>query len=148
MPSNIRKNKERLKLLEKASKNCKSIPNMFEKACDKTSVFQDSSVVNTTTLAQIIDQNNADNSTTSTGQNQQQRKDTEEGAMEEISINIFTKIQPTNFDFPKTKICKKNGLFSSQWYSKFPWIQYSIEKDAVFCFSCLSAEKRAPYSVP
>ena len=42
-----------------------------------------------------------------TGQNQQQRKDTEEGAMEKISINIFTKSQPTNFEFPKTKICKK-----------------------------------------
>ena len=80
---------------------------MFEKACDKAPVLQDSSVVNTTTSAQVINQNNADNSTTSTGQNQQQRKDTEEGAMEKISINIFTKSQPTNFEFPKTKICKK-----------------------------------------
>ena len=42
---------------------------MFEKACDKTPVLQDSSVVNTTTSAQVIDQNNADKSTTSTGQN-------------------------------------------------------------------------------
>ena len=78
---------------------------MFEKACDKAPVLQDSSVVNTTTSAQVINQNNADNSTTSTGQNQQQRKDTEEGAMEKISINIFTKSKPTNFEFPKTKIC-------------------------------------------
>ena len=122
---------------------------MFEKACDKTPVLQDSSVVNTTTSVQAIDQNNADNSTTSTGQNQQQRKDTEEGAMEKISINIFTKSQPTNFEFPKTEICKKNRSFNSHWYSKFPWIHYSIEKDAVFCFSCLSAEKkRAPHGVP
>ena len=80
---------------------------MFEKACDKTPVLQDSSVVNTTTSAQVIDQNNADKSTTSTGQNQQQRKDTEEGAMEKISINIFTKSQPTNFEFQKTKLKKK-----------------------------------------
>ena len=29
--------------------------------------------------------------------------------MEKISINIFTKSQPTNFEFPKTKICKKTG---------------------------------------
>ena len=80
---------------------------MFQKACDTTPVLQDSSVVNTTTSAQVIDQNNADNSTTSTAQNQQQRKDAEEGAMEKISINIFTKSQPTNFEFPKTKICKR-----------------------------------------
>ena len=68
MPPNVRKNKERLKLLEKASKNCKSITNMFEKACDKTPVLQDWTVVSTTTAAQtdVIDQNNADNSATST----------------------------------------------------------------------------------
>ena len=84
-----------------------------------------------------------------TGQNQQQRKDTGEGAMEKISINIFTKSQANDFEFPKTKICKKTRLFNSHWYSKFPWIHYNIEKNAVFCFSCLSAEnKRAPYSVP
>ena len=148
MRSNIRKNKERLKLLEKASKNCKSITNMFEKACDKTPVLQDSSVVNTTTSAQVIDQNNADNSTTSTGQNQQQRKDTEEGAMEKISINIFTKSQPTNFEFPKTEICKKNRSFNSHWYSKFPWIHYSIEKMLCFVSVACLPKKRAPYSVP
>ena len=62
--------------------------------------------------------------------------------MEEISINIFIKSQPTNFDLPKTEICKKNRLFNSHWYSKLPWIHYSIEKDTVFCFSCRSAEKK------
>ena len=104
MPPNVRKNKERLKLLEKASKNCKSITNMFEKACGKTTVLQDSSVVNMTTSAQVIDEYNADNSTTSTGQNQQQRKDTEKDAMEKISINIFTKGQPTNFELLKISV--------------------------------------------
>lgn len=29
--------------------------------------------------------------------------------MEKISINIFTKSQPTNFEFLKTKIIKKTG---------------------------------------
>ena len=105
MPSNIRKIKERLKLLEIASKNCKSITNMFEKACDKTPVLQNSSVVNATTSAQIVDQNNADNSTTGTRQNQQQKKDAEEGAMEKTLININTKSQPTNVEFLKAKIC-------------------------------------------
>ena len=89
---------------------------MFEKACDKTPVLQDSPVVNTTTAAQadIIDQNDSDNLTASTEKNQKPRKDTEEGAMEKISVNIFTKSQPTNFEFPKTKISKKkNRLFNS-----------------------------------
>ena len=51
MLSKKRKNEEKLKLHEKASKNCRSITNIFEKACDKTSVLQDSLVVNTTTAA-------------------------------------------------------------------------------------------------
>ena len=53
--------KKILKLFEKASKICKSISNLFEKACGKTPLLQDSSVVNTTTSLQVIDQNNADN---------------------------------------------------------------------------------------
>ena len=112
MPSQKRKKKERLKLLEKASKNCRSIFDMYEKACSKTPVLQDLPVVNTTNAIQadIIDQNKANNSTTSTGKNKQQKEDAEEGATENISINIVTKIQPTNFDFPKTKIGKKGGL--------------------------------------
>ena len=63
---------------------------MFEKACDKTPVLQDSPVVNTTTAAQadIIDQNDTDNLTASTRKNQKLRKDTEERAMEKISVNI------------------------------------------------------------
>ena len=101
MPSSIKKSKE------KASKNSKSITNMFEKACHKTPVLQDSSVVNTNISAQVLDQNNANNSTTNTQQNQQQKKDTEEDAKGKISINIFTKSQPANFELPKTKIWKK-----------------------------------------
>ena len=136
MPSSIKKGKE------KASKNSKSITNMFEKACHKTPVLQDSSVVNTNISAQVIDQNNSDNSATSTRQNQQQKKDTEEGAMENISINIFTKSQPTNFELPKTKILKKgNRLFNLHWYSDFPCIHYRSSS------SCLSVEKRAPYTI-
>ena len=67
---------------------------MYKKAGRKTPVLQDLPVVNTTNAIQadIIDQNKANNSTTSTGKNQQQKKDTEEGATENISINIVTKI--------------------------------------------------------
>ena len=82
---------------------------MVEKAREKNPVLQDLPVVNTTTAVQadILDQSNTDNSTISTGQNQQHKKDTEEGAMEKISIIIFTKSQPTNFEFSKAKIGKK-----------------------------------------
>ena len=53
--------------------------------------------------------------------------------MEKIVINIFTKSQPTNFELPKTKIKKKEQVV--------PYTHYRS------CLSCLSVEKRAPYSV-
>ena len=75
-----RKSKEKLKLFQRVGKNYLLITKTFEKACDETSVFQDSSAANTTTAvyAQIADVNDSNNSTTSTEQNQQQKKDTEE----------------------------------------------------------------------
>ena len=31
----------------------------------------------------------------------------------------------------------RNGKqFQSHWYLKFPWIEYSQERDSVFCFEC------------
>ena len=31
----------------------------------------------------------------------------------------------------------RNGKrFQSDWYLKFPWIEYSQERDSVFCFAC------------
>lgn len=38
-----------------------------------------------------------------------------------------------NFSFPKneTKRC-----FQPSWIQKFPWIEYSVERDAVFCYPC------------
>ena len=41
-------------------------------------------------------------------------------------------IQPRIDTFPKT-----NGrAFNKQWYDKYSWLEYSVDKDAVFCFVC------------
>lgn len=40
--------------------------------------------------------------------------------------------QPSEYKFPKT-----NRNFVRTWFDKFkPWLEYSIEKDAAFCFVC------------
>ncbi|XP_074293219.1 uncharacterized protein LOC141620183 [Silene latifolia] len=40
--------------------------------------------------------------------------------------------QPSNYTFPKTK---RN--FVRKWFEKYkPWLEYSIEKDAAYCFVC------------
>ena len=47
--------------------------------------------------------------------------------------------QPILFNYP----CKKDittghkqNSFCSTWYSQYPFLEYSIEKDAAFCFVC------------
>lgn len=29
-----------------------------------------------------------------------------------------------------------NRCFSSSWYTKYEWLEYSVEKDAIYCFPC------------
>ena len=35
-----------------------------------------------------------------------------------------------------TWVSGKNRSFSSNWYNKFSWLEYSIQKDAGFCYPC------------
>uniref|UniRef100_A0A1X7V4R6 TTF-type domain-containing protein n=1 Tax=Amphimedon queenslandica TaxID=400682 RepID=A0A1X7V4R6_AMPQE len=62
---------------------------------------------------------------------------------EEESLNIDiasgpheNPVQPINHPFPFTMISKKARCFNAKWYQQYEWIQYSIAKDAVFCYSC------------
>ena len=41
-------------------------------------------------------------------------------------------IFPRNEDIPAKKQCR----FSSQWYTVYPYLEYSISQDAAFCFVC------------
>ena len=44
--------------------------------------------------------------------------------------------QPHLDHFPMTRFGKQNRAFSATHYHTFPWIEYSISADAVFCFPC------------
>ena len=39
-------------------------------------------------------------------------------------------------NFPKSIFWKYIRCFQSDWYDRFPWIEYSAERDTVFCFVC------------
>ena len=43
--------------------------------------------------------------------------------------------QPKTHDFPQRQV---GGLrrFSVNWFKKWDWLEYSVEKDAAFCFAC------------
>ncbi|XP_022859731.1 uncharacterized protein LOC111380404 [Olea europaea var. sylvestris] len=45
--------------------------------------------------------------------------------------------QPRNHIFPPTRIGKIDRRFCISWYNEHPtWLEYSIAKDAIFCFYC------------
>ncbi|CAM4467244.1 unnamed protein product [Leuciscus chuanchicus] len=44
--------------------------------------------------------------------------------------------QPKLSSFPVTTIAGKGRSFNARWYEKFPWLEYSISRDAVFCKPC------------
>ncbi|KAL5246176.1 hypothetical protein ACI65C_013584 [Semiaphis heraclei] len=44
-------------------------------------------------------------------------------------------VQPV-INFPRTVISGKHRCFQSSWYSKYPWLEYSITLNAVFCYYC------------
>ena len=44
--------------------------------------------------------------------------------------------QPKNHKFEFTNISGSDRRFCHVWFSEFPWIEYSVEKDAAFCFVC------------
>ena len=39
-------------------------------------------------------------------------------------------------DFPRSIFGGKSLRFQEKWYDLYDWIEYSIQKDAVFCFYC------------
>ncbi|CAI6355883.1 unnamed protein product [Macrosiphum euphorbiae] len=45
-------------------------------------------------------------------------------------------IRPKLQTYPKTVFGKQNRGFSSTLFDGFPWLEYSIQKDAVFCYPC------------
>lgn len=50
--------------------------------------------------------------------------------------------QPSSFKFPKREFGKKAVVkrsFLPHWFQRWPWLHYSEDKDAVFCFVCVKA---------
>ena len=45
-------------------------------------------------------------------------------------------IQPTNIGFPKRSYSDRGRSFNPSWFSQYNWLEYSLQKDAAFCFPC------------
>ena len=44
--------------------------------------------------------------------------------------------QPKLQKYQSTRHGTQNRRFQFSWFSKFPWLEYSISKDKAFCFPC------------
>ncbi|XP_047320270.1 zinc finger MYM-type protein 1-like [Impatiens glandulifera] len=44
--------------------------------------------------------------------------------------------QPMLSEYPRSEFGKQQRRFQYSWFKKFPWLEYSPSKDAVFCFPC------------
>ena len=55
-----------------------------------------------------------------------------------ININNVLAMGPIRpvTDFPKSDISGKDYRFQQRWYEQYDWLEYSMEKDAIFCFYC------------
>lgn len=44
--------------------------------------------------------------------------------------------QPYLDVYPRTQFGKQNRSFSKTYYKEYAWVEYSLKKDAVYCFAC------------
>ena len=44
--------------------------------------------------------------------------------------------QPTRIVFPSTYFSGKARSFNPAWYKQWLWLEYSVSKDAAFCYPC------------
>lgn len=53
-----------------------------------------------------------------------------------LDISLNSDVQPIQpiINFPRRKIYDKHRSFQSSWYKVYPWIEYSVQLDAIFCF--------------
>ena len=51
------------------------------------------------------------------------------------NVLAMGRIKPV-IDFPKSVISGKDFRFQKRWYEQYDWLEYSIDKDAIFCFYC------------
>lgn len=45
-------------------------------------------------------------------------------------------VQPRHHKFPATKFGNRFRSFNPAWFNTYPWLEYSITKDAAFCYAC------------
>ena len=56
--------------------------------------------------------------------------------LHDLGLKINGPAQPRLSSYPKSKFGSQKRSFQAAYYSCFPFLKYSVQKDSVFCFSC------------
>lgn len=48
--------------------------------------------------------------------------------------------------YPVTRFGKQNRAFCAAYFEKFDWLEYSVEKNAIYCFVCRNFISGTGYS--
>ena len=54
----------------------------------------------------------------------------------DLGLKINGPAQPHLSSYPKSKFGSQKRSFQAAYYSSFPFLEYSVQKNSVFCFSC------------
>ncbi|KAH7688594.1 P-loop containing nucleoside triphosphate hydrolase protein [Dioscorea alata] len=65
-------------------------------------------------------------------------KDFDIGIRDQVRREYLTRgpCQPIGHKFPQKDYSKQKRSFQDAWFKQHPWLEYSITKDAAFCFWC------------
>ena len=54
-------------------------------------------------------------------------------------------VRPTNIKFPATKFGCTTRTFNIAWYDRFGWLEYSVQRNACFCYPCRMFESTSSF---
>ncbi|KAH7673951.1 Ribonuclease H-like protein [Dioscorea alata] len=65
-------------------------------------------------------------------------EDFEAGVRDQVRREYLTRCpcQPIGHNFPQKEYGKQRRSFQEAWFKQHPWLEYSVTKDAAFCFWC------------
>ena len=46
------------------------------------------------------------------------------------------RVRPQNLEFPSRNFSGKLRAFNIAWYIDYPWIEYSVSRNVIFCYAC------------
>ena len=64
-----------------------------------------------------------------------------------LTLTTMVPKQPVLLEYPGTKFSSESFTrrFQPDWYKKYPWLSYDVEKDVCVCFACIEFGKDASF---